>query len=317
MTDEEPSKICAKCKVLKSVAEFYKSKGMKDGLQGKCKACVIQCQKEHNETRTIEEVSSKVCTKCKVLKSAAEFRNNKQTKDGLQGRCRVCHKEYKDSYKERCANNRYGEEISHKICTKCKLLKYRSEFSNDCSTKDGLQYTCKDCARQYADEHISEISAQHKGYHAAHRESILRTQKEYYDTHRDSLLEKKRYYASENRERRIEYGIKWKLKNPERAKAWRKANTNRVNLASATRRAAKKSATPIWFEKEAILELYAESSARSMSEGVKYHVDHIVPLQSELVCGLHCLANLQIITATENHRKNNRYWPGQKWIIHP
>lgn len=38
-------------------------------------------------------------------------------------------------------------------------------------------------------------------------------------------------------------------------------------------------------------------------------VDHIVPIKSDIVCGLHCIDNFQLMTREDNARKGNRFWP--------
>jgi hypothetical protein len=68
----------------------------------------------------------------------------------------------------------------------------------------------------------------------------------------------------------------------------------------AKRRAAKLQASPNWANQIAIKQIY-----QTCPEG--YHVDHIVPLQHPLVCGLHCEFNLQHLTAHENLSKGNRF----------
>lgn len=93
------------------------------------------------------------------------------------------------------------------------------------------------------------------------------------------------------------------------AKVWLRENRDWCAARAAKHRAQKIRATPAWANEVAITELYAAAQAMSALSGKTYHVDHIVPLRSKRVCGLHCEANLQILSGAENQRKSNRIWP--------
>jgi hypothetical protein len=167
-------------------------------------------------------------------------------------------------------------------------------------------------------------SEKHRLYYLAHKDTIIARSKEYADAHKSQRSNVAREYYAENKDRICARGRAWRKCNPERTfeyfraygKAQREANPGKYNAISAKRRAAKLQATPAWFEKGPIAELYVEASTRSKQDELIYHVDHIVPLRSKFVCGLHCLDNLEIIPGKENLRKGNRHWPGKEWIIH-
>lgn len=67
-------------------------------------------------------------------------------------------------------------------------------------------------------------------------------------------------------------------------------------------------ATPRWADVEAIDAIYEKCGAMNLDAGkVAFHVDHIVPLQGKMVCGLHVATNLRIIPKRDNISKGNRF----------
>lgn len=100
---------------------------------------------------------------------------------------------------------------------------------------------------------------------------------------------------------------KWSLENPERKKAlnkaWAEKNKPALAAARAKRRSALKLAIPAWANHHAIRDLYEAAGAAGLE------LDHIVPLQSKIVCGLHCESNLQALPQSANRKKSNRHWP--------
>lgn len=80
-------------------------------------------------------------------------------------------------------------------------------------------------------------------------------------------------------------------------------------LHNTSRRIAEQRATPTWANHARIREICDAAAALQAATGIKYHVDHIVPLRGKTVCGLHCEANLQALPALDNVVKGHRKWP--------
>ena len=64
-----------------------------------------------------------------------------------------------------------------------------------------------------------------------------------------------------------------------------------------------------WANQFFIEEIYDLAHRRSRLTGIRWDVDHIVPLRSKIVCGLHVERNLQVITHRQNCQKRNFRWP--------
>lgn len=104
----------------------------------------------------------------------------------------------------------------------------------------------------------------------------------------------------------------WEGNKPTHAKSvakWAAANSAKLRSAAARRRARFMHAVPKWANHFFIEEIYDLARRRTKCLGVRHEVDHIVPLQSPLVCGLHVEHNLQVIQGKKNRSKANRYWP--------
>lgn len=76
---------------------------------------------------------------------------------------------------------------------------------------------------------------------------------------------------------------------------------------------------PSWFSE---WDEFVEEEARNLAymqeacTGIKWDVDHLLPLHAKEVSGLHCANNLQVIPATLNRRKHNKlkYTERREWL---
>jgi len=195
-----------------------------------------------------------------------------------------------------------------KKCSKCKKVKNKSEFTKRKDSKCGVVSACKMCHKLISIE-----------YRKQNHERILKSSREWRYRNKDNKLyklknlESSNSYYSKNKEK-CNYRSKcYRDNNKEKLasydKKYRENNKDIKNSICAKRMAKKKSSTFINtnYEKEQIRLLYKLSSVLSEETGIKHHVDHILPIQGKLICGFHCLNNLQVITQKENSKKSNKY----------
>ena len=127
-------------------------------------------------------------------------------------------------------------------------------------------------------------------------------------------LSQNRSWRKENKERKSETDRTYRYLNKDRIKNYQSTyySLNKPHYAERTarRKASKLQATPHWLSEkqlEEIAYIYNLRSEMNFLSDYEYHVDHIIPLQGENVCGLHVPWNLQLLPKEINLAKSNRH----------
>lgn len=190
-----------------------------------------------------------------------------------------------------------------KKCTSCGVLKSLSDFAKQSGRKDGRKSNCKECCR-----------AKYKVYFDNNRDSVLAKSREYYANNTEKCNAATKRWGDHNPDRSkaryVRYNRRHETKIREYRRRHRLQNMAADAAKTARRRSAKRDATPSWLTDQHILEIlefYKRAERLTVETGVKYHVDHIVPLRGKLVRGLHVPWNLQVISAADNLRKRNHF----------
>ena len=205
-----------------------------------------------------------------------------------------------------------------KTCSKCGEEKSFDEFGKDKQKKDGYRGVCKVCRKPAVLESANKYYQKHADrINAGKRQDRLDNPERY-----DAINAKRRERRANDPEWREMTNSRQRVINRERMKdpVKRKkqneaclrcyyANPLPHRQAWARYKAAKVSQTPAWADKDAIDAFYAEAKRLEKLTGIKFHVDHIIPLQGDLVTGLHIETNLQLLPAHENIGKSNSFDP--------
>ena len=164
-------------------------------------------------------------------------------------------------------------EATSKVCSGCNVDKPLEDYYGHKKGKFGKRSKCKACFKEL-------VSA----WKVNNKDKTKKATKEWRQRNRDVYNSTHANWCSNNRDKR--------------------------NYKEGLRRAAKSSATPPWLtdeQKDEILYRYSLAKEVEILTGDKYHVDHIVPLVNDVICGLHVPWNLQVLPSDLNLKKHNTF----------
>lgn len=239
---------------------------------------------------------SKICTKCGIEHPLERFVKDKRGPEGRGSSCRTCQNAIIAAWKAR---------NKERIAIVAKVWRKRE------------RPWAREVTKKWWRDHREKAVEYNRGYVARHRERVRKRRSEYSRKNTIPLAAKRKAYVANNREKVLAAKRVWRKANPEKTKEsdrrggkkWAAANPHKKREHCRRHFAAKRQAIPQWADRQAIDLIYAAAVKAARESGKPYHVDHIVPLQSPIVCGLHCEANLQVLPGSDNQSKGNKRWP--------
>lgn len=243
----------------------------------------------------------KECFKCNQIKELSNFNASKRKKDGLSNTCKECYNSYRQIMRKKYVEEKFtppSEEFlnsTHRICNVCNEQKTLIYFSKDKRSPSGRSGECTSCKNRMTRE-----------YKRNNKEKIKKESREYKLKNKDNIKEysKKRYLKK--KEHITNINKKWYSENKEKVRENRRKyarnNRDKFHIKETIRRSRKIENTHELFDPKIHNVYYHMRLRLEKCLGIKYHIDHILPLAKG---GYHHHLNLQVIPSDLNSRKNN------------
>lgn len=227
---------------------------------------------------------TKRCSKCKELKPRSEFNRNRSKKDGLQDRCRPCHRadDAASSAKHPETRRKWYEANREHVLAKTREWQKANPERRKETLAAWLERT-KDHRR------IKQRENYRKAAPARRAQS--------------------RRWVAENPERRRAILAAWRERQgpalKKRMREWHKANPEKVKATRQRRRARKRAAGGRFTGEQfkALCRHYGNRCLLCGETGGKLTPDHVVPLARG---GSNGIENIQPLCASCNNRKKTR-----------
>jgi hypothetical protein len=125
----------------------------------------------------------------------------------------------------------------------------------------------------------------------------------------EKMRESRKLYEIRNIEKIAAYRAseEFKVFTRKNTSNYQKRNKGKVTHWARQRQLRKLQAMPLWANSIKIEAMYSLAAMLTKKTSEKWHVDHVIPLKNQFVCGLHVYENLQVISAKENFIKSNKF----------
>lgn len=129
----------------------------------------------------------------------------------------------------------YGEMFMQRVisfvykkCTKCGVIKDISEFYKSKSQKDGLDYNCKKCKKQYRENNKEAKAKYDKQYKKDNKEKVAIRAKLWHQKNKEKVSIRGRIWYQENKENVAKRAKLWRTNNKEKRIRYRLDNKETI-----------------------------------------------------------------------------------------
>lgn len=208
-----------------------------------------------------------------------------------------------------------------KCCVTCASVRPLDQFNKRSASKDGLDYTCKECKKVKYAKTKEYVSTLKKAYHAKNKVRLQSKMRAYYEKNKYKILLDKKKYHEEKRAERSAYNAIYRKKRRKMDINFKLQCNLRARLNGALKRALQRghqSAVKNLGCSILELKIYLESKFKPgmtwENWGSKgWHIDHVKPLSSfdlanseEFAKAIH-YTNLQPLWAEDNLKKGSKF----------